>query len=336
MPTAQPLISIIIPVYNSELYLDRVITSILQQTYTNWELLLVDDGSIDKSGMICHHYQQNDQRIFYFYTPNGGAGAARNFALDRFKGEYVTFVDSDDWVTPEYLEVLYSYLQKGNYDFSQALCYFDYENGNSEKQGSLLASKMLLNKEQMIHSALAESWEEITLTVCLKLFKASMFSNVRFPLNEQHEDAYAIFNIITKKACNCIIINHYLYHYYQRSNSRSKESSFKNYYDEASFYFYALTATQHDFTHCVEAATHLYLQRMSGLITHYWTFFLNDSTKLKEVQRRIKSIPWKYIQTHYKKKQQLKFFLIRNNIFLFKLYMQLLQKLCINKKTSLI
>ena len=92
------MISIIVPVYNTEKYLDRCIQSILSQTYTDFELLLINDGSTDSSGAICDKYAEQDSRVRVFHKENGGVSSARNVGLDNAKGEWVTFCDSDDWV----------------------------------------------------------------------------------------------------------------------------------------------------------------------------------------------------------------------------------------------
>lgn len=99
-----PFISIIVPVYNSEKTLDRCINSILEQTFQNWELLLIDDGSTDKSGEMCDSYSVRDQRVKVFYKENGGVSSARNMGLDHAKGKWITFCDSDDFVSPNWLK----------------------------------------------------------------------------------------------------------------------------------------------------------------------------------------------------------------------------------------
>lgn len=102
------LISVIVPVYNTEKYLDRCIQSILGQTYSNIELLLIDDGSMDSSGEICDKYAQQDSRVRVFHKENGGASAARNMGLDNARGLWIAFVDSDDWIDPEMYSEMYS------------------------------------------------------------------------------------------------------------------------------------------------------------------------------------------------------------------------------------
>ena len=103
MESQTPRISVIVPVYNVEQYLPRCIDSILAQTFTDFELLLIDDGSKDKSGAICDAYARKDPRIRVFHKPNGGVSSARNMGLDNAKGEWIAFVDSDDWVNEDFL-----------------------------------------------------------------------------------------------------------------------------------------------------------------------------------------------------------------------------------------
>ena len=98
-----PQISVIVPVYNAEKYLHRCIDSILAQTFSDFELLLIDDGSKDNSGRICDEYAAKDSRIRVFHKKNGGVSSARNMGLDNAKGDWITFVDSDDWVKQDYL-----------------------------------------------------------------------------------------------------------------------------------------------------------------------------------------------------------------------------------------
>lgn len=110
------LISIIVPIYNTEKYLHQCLDSILNQTYTNFEVLLINDGSTDSSGMICQEYVGRDSRFRYFEKDNGGAASARNLGLERSGGAYITFIDSDDWVEPNYLDVLYTALKENDTD----------------------------------------------------------------------------------------------------------------------------------------------------------------------------------------------------------------------------
>lgn len=111
-------VSIIIPVYNVEKYISRCIESVLNQTYTNFELILVDDGSPDKSGEICEEYAKTDPRIKVIHKPNGGVSSARNAGLDAASGEYIAFVDSDDFIHPQYLDILTKAIHKSGSDMA--------------------------------------------------------------------------------------------------------------------------------------------------------------------------------------------------------------------------
>ena len=120
-----PAISIIIPVYNAENYLRRCIDSVLSQSFTDFELILVDDGSKDKSPQICDEYASQDTRVRVIHKANGGVSAARNDGLDIAKGEYITFIDSDDWVERDYLSTLSNYRDYDIVFFSHRLIYED-------------------------------------------------------------------------------------------------------------------------------------------------------------------------------------------------------------------
>lgn len=114
-----PKVSIIVPVYKAEKYLNRCIDSIIAQTFTDWELLLIDDGSPDRSGDICDEYAKKDTRIRVFHKKNGGVSSARNLGLDNVQGEYVTFVDSDDWIDVNTFKVCFSQIETYDLDILQ-------------------------------------------------------------------------------------------------------------------------------------------------------------------------------------------------------------------------
>ena len=132
-----PKISVIVPVYKVEKYLSQCLDSILAQTFTDFEVLLIEDGSPDKSGEICDEYVQKDSRVRAFHKENGGVSSARNLGLDKAKGEWVTFIDADDWINPNFIKNLYSPIQENcDIDFVQAGCtnYIDGQIVNIEQQ----------------------------------------------------------------------------------------------------------------------------------------------------------------------------------------------------------
>ncbi|MFK8046428.1 MAG: glycosyltransferase family 2 protein [Crocinitomicaceae bacterium] len=121
------LVSIVVPIYNTELYLSETIASVLSQTYNNWELLLIDDGSIDKSAEICRGFSQKDKRIQYYFKQNGGQASARNFGIKKSSGAWIAFLDSDDIWLPSKLEDQFEAVEAHNPDFLYGLGYYFYE-----------------------------------------------------------------------------------------------------------------------------------------------------------------------------------------------------------------
>ena len=129
-----PLISLIIPVYNVEKYLDKCMESVLAQTYDNFEVILVDDGSTDSSGKMCDEYAKKDRRVRVFHQKNSGVCRARNLGIDNARGDFISFIDADDWIDEKYLEILVKTQAEKDYDFT--LCEFtnvDEETGKAER-----------------------------------------------------------------------------------------------------------------------------------------------------------------------------------------------------------
>ncbi|MBW7869137.1 MAG: glycosyltransferase [Brumimicrobium sp.] len=145
MLTNNHKISVIIPVYNAEKYLSRCIESIIDQTYSNYELLLINDGSKDNSGIVCDEYATKDQRIRVFHKTNGGVSTARNLGLEQALGEYVMFVDADDWIECDCLNVLYNTIQAENLDLLQFSFRTVSENGVIMQAYSAETSVLNLN-----------------------------------------------------------------------------------------------------------------------------------------------------------------------------------------------
>ncbi len=213
------LISIIVPVYNVEKYLHKCIDSIIGQTYKNLEILLIDDGSTDRSGIICDDYSAKDSRIKVIHKENGGQASARNLALTIAKGEYIGFVDSDDWIEPDMYEILYNAIIDNNADISMcgrnnisessglAKPFFSYPIGFSLSNSEAIKRFLLFDG---IDSA---GWD--------KLFKRKIAINHRFPLGLISEDLLYIYKCI-KEAEKIYHVGIPLYNYLQRNNSTSR------------------------------------------------------------------------------------------------------------------
>ena len=224
-----PLISIIVPVYKVEKYLKKCIESILNQTYMNYELILVDDGSPDNCPTLCDEFAKQDSRIVVIHKKNGGLSDARNSGLDIARGEYIGFVDSDDYIAPNMYEVLLKTALKNNADLT--LCNYIRVNESYEEIVSETIHKHAVdkkyNKSEFIHE-LIKPYGSYYIVVWNKLYKSSIFHKLRFPKGKQHEDEYVIHHIIDQ--CDVIVsVKDDLYYYVQRDGSiMSKEFNLKN------------------------------------------------------------------------------------------------------------
>ena len=220
------LISIIVPIYNVENYLRQCLDSLINQTYKNLEIIVINDGSTDNSGVICQEYAQKDNRIIYIEKENGGQSEARNMGLDRMTGSYVTFVDSDDWVEPNYIEVLYKKLLEycadiavGNYysyDEQEGVFYFHIfgDSYHEKVYDNVSIFENLYESKQMKNFAL--------ICVAGKLYKAGLFEDLRFEVGKLGEDGY-LNQKLYLLAKSTIYLNAGLYAYRQREGSSSRK-----------------------------------------------------------------------------------------------------------------
>lgn len=216
------LISIIVPVYNVEEYLKQCLDSILGQTYRNWELILVNDGSTDSSGLICQEYAEKDARFRYFEKENGGQSEARNYGIEQAQGEYLTFVDSDDWVTETYIEELYSKLRHYNADIS-ITNYFIFQESNATFYKHVFEpwEKDYDSKYLLEHYFEIQEGDFFLSTVWGKLYKKSLFEWLRFPKGMTSEDAALVYKIYDL-AEKIVYFHKDSYCYRQREGSTSK------------------------------------------------------------------------------------------------------------------
>lgn len=219
----EPLISVIIPVYNVEEYLRQCLDSVINQTYRNLEIILVDDGSTDSSGIMCDQYALTDSRIKVIHKKNGGLSDARNVGLNNCHGEYIGFVDSDDWISHNMFEQAYIAIEKENADvcfFHSAYVYYD-----KVKKLSYDQHRVLNNKEDMI--ALMFDGKGQTIAVYLKLYHKKIFDNIRFPIGKTNEDAFIILDVINATT-RMVIIPNVLYYYRQRTGSITRTATWND------------------------------------------------------------------------------------------------------------
>jgi len=219
-----PLISIIVPVYNVENYLAECLDSIINQSYSNFELIVVNDGSTDLSGVICDSYLKKDSRIKVIHKSNGGLSSARNAGLEEVTGDFIGFVDSDDVIDKDMYLNLSKFLNKNEVSvligrlkkFNSSKSYFS--NNEFDFDGDLI------NGDKLIELLLLR---KIDASVCSKLFKAELFFSIRFPEGKLNEDFAIIYRIFSSVKFG-VLLNDCIYNYRVREDSitNSNNNSF--------------------------------------------------------------------------------------------------------------
>lgn len=208
MSQEKALISIIIPVYKVEKYLEKCIQSVINQTYENLQIILVDDGSPDNCGKICDEYAKKDHRIEVIHKSNGGLSDARNKGLEIAKGEYIGFLDSDDYIESDMYEVLYNLLKQYNVDVS--ICNFytvsqgkiaikNADNGIKEYNRIEILKEILLDNNIQSYA-----WN--------KLYKKDLFDEIKYPVGKKYEDIGTTFYLLEK--CNKVVVTGKPEYYY--------------------------------------------------------------------------------------------------------------------------
>ncbi len=189
----EPLISIIVPVYQVEKYLDRCVESLLRQTYGNVEILLVDDGSPDGCPQRCDEYAEKDERVWVIHQQNAGLSGARNSGIDAAAGEYLAFVDSDDYVAEDFIRTLYDLLRTTGSAISQ--CRFAYVRG--EALGREEGGGCAVCEGEELMAKLYGPEEEATPFVVAwnKLYKRELFAHIRYPQGRIHEDEATTYRL---------------------------------------------------------------------------------------------------------------------------------------------
>lgn len=230
------LVSIIVPVYNSEKYIDNCVQSILSQTYDNFELLLINDGSTDSSLSNCKKWESVDSRIKVIDKENGGASSARNVGLSECRGEYVVFVDSDDYVAKTYVSNLMLAVKEGPFDIVQCSLQQVSDFGSIASVSFSKDHIREITKQQALNDRLYK------VSVCGKIYRRTLFDNFSFKEGSVYEDD-ASYYIFVDRAERIAILDEILYYYYMsddsvmRNNDENRSLAFIEIYEERIEYF---------------------------------------------------------------------------------------------------
>ncbi len=228
---SNPLVSIIIPVYNVESYLDRCVQSVLNQSYKNLEIILVDDGSPDNCPAMCDEWAKKDNRVKVIHKQNGGLSSARNAGIDIMTGEYAFFIDSDDEIVCDAIEILYDACVENSCDMSLGR-YVEVVNG-AESKAEFTNIVTIYNEEEYWNAFY--NYDRVNnydysipmIIACNKLIKSSAFDGVRFSEGRHHEDEFIIHKLLSK--CNkSAFVDSKLYFYYQVQTSIMHSKNISN------------------------------------------------------------------------------------------------------------
>lgn len=209
-----PLISVIVPVYKVEEYLSRCVDSILSQTFEDFELILIDDGSPDNCGKICDEYTKKDNRVHVIHQENGGLSSARNagidWAFENSDSEWLTFIDSDDWVHIQYLDLLLSAASEKNAKIS--VC--EYKKVSNYLKPTLIPSSAT---QKISSEELYTEKNTVATIACGKLYKKSCFKAIRYPVGKIHEDEFVTYKLLFEQPY-IVYLDAQLYFYYTNVN----------------------------------------------------------------------------------------------------------------------
>lgn len=221
------LISLVVPIYNVESFLSDCFDSIQNQTYKNIEIILINDGSTDKSVSLCKAFMEIDPRVKLIHQDNSGLSGARNSGIDIANGKYITFIDSDDFISLDYIEVLYNLISQNNADISVCQREEVDESGakiKDQKVNPKNENSLTLNgRENLMEFFLKEHL--IDTVAWGKLYKRSLFNKIRYPIGKFHEDVFTTYKIIAE--CETVTITYKRNYFYRIRKSGISKSSFQ-------------------------------------------------------------------------------------------------------------
>ena len=289
------IVSVIVPVYNVEKYLKRCIDSILMQTYRNLEIILVDDGSTDNSGSICDQYGLIDSRIKVIHKINGGLSDARITGISNATGDFYSFIDSDDWIESNMIEVMIKNIIDTNSDIAIARRFRTFENGTK-----YLEHYQTYPKEKVFNSTTGlkylMSFCGFDMSVCDKIFKKDLFKDIEFPFGKTCEDSFVTYRLFAK-ANKIIYIDEGMYNYFYRTNSITRSSKVNETVIEATYeqlcfiknnYLELLPEASSSYITALMSVQNEYLNR--GIIWDKIAYYQRDSKNYLKVALKNRNI----------------------------------------------
>lgn len=317
------MISVIVPVYGVEKYLDRCVESVLCQTYKDFELLLVDDGSTDDCPRMCDEWAKKDERIRVFHKSNGGLSSARNYGLDKANGEYIAFVDSDDFIHPDYLIFLYFALTQADADI--VICNFKLFNDKTEIK---IEKEEIQEIKEYDNYTIFEKNDDFLGGACdlkkevawNKLYKKEIFSDIRFPEGKIHEDTATYYKFLYS-AKKIAYISNRLYFYYEnpmgtmrKPFTEARLSSVDFLIEEAEF-FKNLSVIDERYSPFVGETYAFTIKLYYSLNVEYKEFDFKGNSKAKALKKQLKRALKKYMPLGCTTLEYYNFYLGKGNPF---------------------
>lgn len=273
------LISIIVPIYNVEEYLEDCIESILHQTYSNFELILVDDGSPDDCGKICDKYSKKDKRIKVLHKKNGGLSDARNAGIELAQGEYIGFVDSDDYAAPDMYEKLLEACLKYRADISMCGRYVVSEDKKIITEKFVLDNAIVYDDVTAIGKLLL--WDSCDSAAWDKLYKKELFDAIRYPIGVMSED-YDVTCRLFAKAKKIIHIGKPRYYYVQRDGSITKQSFNRKRFETIYQVYNLIDFVKMSYPELINNARYFMIQHLVSL--QRYSLLCNDVEYIEEMR----------------------------------------------------
>ena len=281
-------VSIIVPVYQVENYLHKCVDSILAQTFTDFELILVDDGSKDRSGQICDEYAEMDERVTVIHKENSGLSDTRNRGIEQAAGNYFMFVDSDDYIAPTMVECLYQSILKENADIAACNFLYSFEDDRNQDFSTNIQWEVVSGAEIFYNRKNDRSCGYWTV-VWNKLYKSKVFGKLRFRAGKYYEDEFWA-NDIYQMDIKMVTIPECLYYYRQHGNNSMKTTNSKKNLDILEALQERIDIYLMDETHAAQAYRVLiysleYLEKSKRMITNR-----EEKAKYLQAEKRTKDI----------------------------------------------
>ncbi len=281
------MISVIVPVYNVEKYLRQCLDSVVNQTYRKLEILVVDDGSTDSSGAICNEYK--DARIQVYHTENHGLSAARNYALDRAHGDYIAFLDSDDWLEETALEQFVTIAETTGADIVACRFFQEYVDKTIKLGG--MDTEFVVKGSDVLSTMIID--RKLTEDVWNKFYKASLFDSIRYPEGRIFEDKATTYKLL-QKASALAYTPAYLIHYRNRVGSLSNIHSMKSLVD----YWWVYRERLDTIGSISEQYYRVALSACIGAISRMWRWYAGCTEEEKKGAQKYLGEMQRFVEAH--------------------------------------